>query len=140
MEKLNTLNTKEAKVNKYENLDSLNGKFENIINNVELEIAKITGEVLEGVVGIIQSTEIMQKLAEDTMFKITDIFSKHLGVASEYLPFTLFFFGSPARNLMLPNSDLDIGLVYTKDCNNNLKKYLEEKINLFPFDKIDIAD
>ncbi len=82
----------------------------------------------------------MQEISEKVITEIANIFSSHINIHVNNLPFTLFFFGSPARNLMLPNSDLDIGLVYEKDCEENLKKYLEEKINSLPFDKIDIAD
>jgi UTP:GlnB (protein PII) uridylyltransferase len=140
MEKLTLQNNKEKIFNQYEDFEILNIQFENIITNIEAEISEITKNVLNGGIDIIQSTKVMQELSENTMREITGIFSAHLNIPADELPFTLFFFGSPVRNLMLPNSDLDIGLVYVKNCDEGLKKYLEEKINLLPFDKIDIAD
>ena len=69
----------------------------------------------------------MQEISEKVITEIANIFSSHINIHVNNLPFTLFFFGSPARNLMLPNSDLDIGLVYEKDCEENLKKIFRRK-------------
>ena len=123
-----------------ESLHTLDNKFEDIVIQTKEQISEITENVFSDQISIIESTKLMQELSENTIKNGADIFSTHLGITNENLPFALFFFGSSSRNLMLPNSDLDIGLVYKRNCNENIKKYLEEKIKTLPFDKIDIAD
>ncbi len=103
------------------------------------KIDSVTKDVLQGKKSILDSTIDMGILAQETINKVVQDFVKELNLDISNLPFGIFLFGSPSRNLMLPNSDLDIGMVFTDDCSENIKDLLKEKILELPFDKIDIA-
>jgi predicted nucleotidyltransferase len=116
--------------------DSVEISIEDFINK---EIHSITEDVLLGKKSILDATLCMNELVFDVVNKVANGIISGLDLDKSNLPFAIFVFGSPSRNLMLPNSDLDIGLVFSTDCPENVKALLNEKILSLPFDKIDIA-
>ncbi len=112
-------------------------------NNLNISILNrintISNEVLEGKSSILNSVNQMNELTRKCLIDLGLIFSKKLNLNIEDLPFALCIFGSPSRNLMLPNSDLDIGIIYTENCTEEIKAELAEYVKSLPFDKVDIA-
>lgn len=110
----------------------------NLDTEIKSQIQVLSENVLEGNSSILSTTGEMTKLTKKTLQSISADFSKELKVDEKRLPFALFLFGSPSRNMMLPNSDLDVGVVYDKDCPDSVQTKLISFLSALPFDKIDI--
>lgn len=110
----------------------------NLETEIKSQIQTLSDDVLEGNSSILSTTGEMTKLTKKTLQNISTDFSKELKVEEKSLPFGLFLFGSPSRNMMLPNSDLDVGVVYEKDCPESVQTKLISFLSALPFDKIDI--
>ncbi len=95
--------------------------------------------VLCGEISVLDSTKGMSILVFDAINKIVSDITIDIQLDATDLPFAVFLFGSPSRNLMLPNSDLDIGLVFIDDCHADIKKLIRESMLGLPFDQVDIA-
>ncbi|HBO99567.1 MAG: hypothetical protein UU48_C0006G0049 [Candidatus Uhrbacteria bacterium GW2011_GWF2_41_16] len=95
-------------------------------------------DVIMGKISVLESAERMGALVRDSLKHIADEFATRLHIDPSELPFSLFIFGSPARDLMLPGSDIDIGLIFKDDCPVYIKEELKQKIRALPFE-VDIA-
>lgn len=109
------------------------------VENIESTRESISNRVLSGETSILDSTKEMNKLAREAVSSVVEEISTEFDLDTDKPPFALFFFGSPSRNLMLPNSDLDIGLVFGENCTEEIKVALRSKISALPFDKVEIA-
>ena len=98
-----------------------------------------SNRVLSSEIGILDSTKEMSTLVRDSMGEVVKEVSEEFQLDTGEQPFAIFLFGSPSRNLMLPNSDLDVGLIFAEDCPDEVKRSLVGKVSALPFDKIDIA-
>ncbi len=114
--------------------------LDRISNQLKESISGLENNIFKGNIDIFESMREMKKISISVVNEIISSFSTHLNIKNEELPFTIFFFGSPSRNIMLPNSDLDIGIVFEKNCPDQLKDNLKNSLNSLPFDKIDILD
>lgn len=115
-------------------------EIDELIKQTKNEIDLISERVFSGEITILESTTEMGKLTRTVLKKISDEFASLLKVETNKLPFAIFVFGATARNQMLPNSDLDICLVFENSCPEKIKSLLKENISLLPFnDEVDIA-
>lgn len=103
------------------------------------ELNLIKNAVFRGEQSILDTTKKMGILAKETIKKVIENFVIEFELDTSHLPFAVFLFGSPSRNLMLPNSDLDIGLVFKGDCSDKIKVLLHERFKALPFEQVDIA-
>lgn len=110
-----------------------------LVERIEAAREVVSNRVLTGEIGVLDSTQIMGKLARESVVNVAESVSTEFDLEEGKQPFALFFFGSPSRNLMLPNSDLDVGLVFSTDCPKEIRETLGRNISALPFDKIDIA-
>lgn len=99
----------------------------------------IGDRVLSGEIGILDSTQEMGLLVRESMGSVVKEVSTEFNLDIGQQPFAVFLFGSPSRNSMLPNSDLDVGLVFAENCPEEIKMVLKKRVSALPFDKIDIA-
>src|ERR1700733_996336 len=136
-----------VKVNSVDNVNSIpseniripDQKESETIEFVSNKLNLVSGDVLSGEKSILDSTIEMSVLVHEAIDRVVNSLVTELQLDKSNLPFAIFLFGSPSRNLMLPNSDLDIGFVFLDDCPDEVKILLHERISNLPFDKIDIA-
>ncbi len=126
-----------------QNFDEINfneSKISDLKKHIKNRIDTISNDIFNGKISVFDSATYMAELTNYSMKFIAIEFATSLGVNVSELPFAIFLFGSFVRNLMLPNSDLDIGLVFDKSCPNNVKLLLNRVISSLPFaDEVDIA-
>lgn len=108
-------------------------------SQVENTISKLSKEVSEGRMDILESAKHMNSLTKEVLTRVANGIAKSRECETDDLPFALFVYGSPARNLMLPNSDLDVAMVFEEDHSSELESELRSQFEKLPFDKIDIA-
>lgn len=101
-------------------------------------IQVLSQDVLEANRSISSTIYEMNQLSRKTLQTVGIYFSQQLNVETTRLPFALFLFGSCSRNLMLPNSDLDVAVVCEPDCSEKVKTELISLLLALPFDKIDM--
>jgi predicted nucleotidyltransferase len=115
-------------------------KFNDLKEGIETRIDEISQQIFAGEINITDSALEMVALTREVVSRIAEELASLLGVEVSKLPFAIFLFGSFTRNLMLPNSDLDIGLVFAEDCPESIKSLLIKTITALPFaDDVDVA-
>jgi len=115
-------------------------KMDELVEQTKNKLDLISQRVLAGEISILDSTVEMGRLTRDVLGEVAKKFASLLHTEAQNLPFAIFVFGATARNQMLPNSDLDLGLVFKDGCPEEIKTLLKETVSVLPFsDEIDIA-
>ncbi len=115
-------------------------KIDELVEQTKNKIDLINKSVLSGEMSILDSTVEMGKLTREALEKVAEKFAAALNIDVQNLPFAIFVFGATARNQMLPNSDLDIGLVFEDNCPAKIKSSVKDIVSILPFnDETDIA-
>jgi len=112
-------------------------EVESIMINKSLDT--ISRHLILGDITVFDSLRQMSELVNSTIRKIVTQISVELEIQEYKLPFAVFLFGSPSRNVMLPNSDLDIGIVFQEGVDEKFKDSVRSKFTDLPFDKVDFA-
>ena len=110
--------------------------MEEIRVRISLSIKELCKQVEIGELDIFKSFETMDKLVKSSLSELQVSLKNQISPNS----YCFVVFGSPARKAMLPNSDLDIAVVFVEDVSQKQRKIVFNAIGTLPFDKIDILD
>lgn len=110
-----------------------------LIRALYTSLDSISKDLIFGETDILKSLKKTSDLANLSVKKIIENISTQTLTDEKDLDFAVFLFGSPSRNSMLPNSDLDIGIVFREGVDEKYKKEVREKFEKLPFDKIDFS-
>lgn len=121
-----------ARENERSRLDEID--FSGLANDTRDRIESVAMRVFQGEISVIESAVEMGRITRAALESIAATIAERLDTSPDSLPFGIFLFGSTARNLMLPNSDLDVILVFQENCPEEIRTAAKKALGSLPFE------
>lgn len=114
-------------------------KVDAFMEQIQERVELLSQRVFHGDLALLDAAAQMRELTQQAIGFVVESVAKQSNIASSDVPFAVFMYGSPVHRLMLPSSDLDVGLVFEERCPKELRALLRRMIVKLPFQQIDIA-